>query len=127
MGQVRVAASMQEADAEAFNVTAEVPGTDASLAPVIVFTPRSGWWSCAVERASGLAAFLEILRVVVASKPARTVVFLANTGHELGHLGMRSLRQQRPGYFAQAHLCVHIGANWASADVNQSAPAALLQ
>src|SRR5690606_27719024 len=40
---------------EAFNVVVAVPGTDSTLDPLVVMTPRSGWWHCAGERGGGLA------------------------------------------------------------------------
>jgi len=43
---------------QAFNVTALIAGTDKSLAPLVVMTPRSGWWWCASERGGGLACWL---------------------------------------------------------------------
>ena len=36
--------------ATAFNVEATLPGSEPSLPPVVVITPRSGWWACASER-----------------------------------------------------------------------------
>jgi alanyl-tRNA synthetase len=41
--------------AEAFNVVATVAGQQTDLAPIVVITPRSGWWQCASERGGGLA------------------------------------------------------------------------
>ena len=59
-------ALIRAAKAEALNVSAEVPGADSRLAPVVVMTPRSGWFACASERAAALAAFVEIFRTSVA-------------------------------------------------------------
>eukprot|EP00930_Biecheleria_cincta_P047490 TRINITY_DN32935_c0_g1_i1.p1 TRINITY_DN32935_c0_g1~~TRINITY_DN32935_c0_g1_i1.p1 ORF type:complete len:456 (-),score=50.78 TRINITY_DN32935_c0_g1_i1:121-1419(-) len=120
-------ASMHQETAEAINVEAEVTGTDPCLAPLLLITPRSGWWNCAVERGASLAAFLEVLQMVAASKPKRTCLFSANTGHELGHIGLHHFVSERPSYMKQAHVCIHFGANWGSVHVNEKDRAVLLQ
>ena len=74
-------AHAERTPARAFNVTAVVAGTDKSLAPLVVMTPRSGWWGCASERGGGLACWLEIMRATHAARPARDVVFVASSGH----------------------------------------------
>jgi hypothetical protein len=40
-----------------------------SLAPVVVITPRSGWWACASERGPGIAAFIELARAAATASP----------------------------------------------------------
>ena len=122
------------ANATGVNVEVEVPGTDPSLPPVLVITPRSGWWGCAVERGAALAAWLELVGAAAAAasaeasayaaRPARTVLFTANTGHELGHLGNREFGRRRPGFVKRAHLCLHLGANWGAASAMRSPMAA---
>ena len=62
----------------------------------MVMTPRSGWWSCGSERGGGIACWLEIMRAVHAAKPARDVLFVASSGHELGHLGLDAYMARRP-------------------------------
>ena len=96
------------------NVGAHIAGSDPSLAPLVVMTPRSGWWACAAERGGGIAAFLEILRALLAAPPARTVLFTANTGHELGHIGLDHWLEQHPGMLRGAHAWLHLGANFAA-------------
>ena len=54
---------MPNAQAQAFNVVAVVSRTDGAP-PLVVMTPRSGWWSCASERGGGFACWLEIMRAV---------------------------------------------------------------
>jgi hypothetical protein len=96
---------------EAFNVTAMVSGTDRSAPPLVVMTPRSGWWNCASERGGGLACWLEIMRAVRAAQPVRDVVFLASSGHELGHLGLDAFIARRSGLVPAAKAWIHLGAN----------------
>lgn len=48
--------------AQAFNVTAEVPGSNPNLAPLIFMAPRSAWWQCVSEQGCRMACWLEIMR-----------------------------------------------------------------
>lgn len=98
----------------AFNVRATIPGSDPGLAPIVVMTPRSGWWRCASERGGGIALFLEILRAVSLGEPRRTVRFTANSGHELGHIGMGKYLQENAGLLQGAAMWIHLGANFAA-------------
>jgi hypothetical protein len=100
---------------EATNVRAEIPGRDPSLAPVVVITPRSSWWHSTSERGGGIALWLDLLRMVGATPPLRTVIFSANTGHELGHLGMQHFLDANEALVASAHCWIHLGANFAAA------------
>jgi hypothetical protein len=102
----------------AVNVLALVRGTDPSLPPVCVMTPRSGWHANASERGGGLVCWLETLRAVAAAKsskagrgPLRTVRFIASSGHELGHLGLKDYLRRNPTLARDAYAWVHFGAN----------------
>jgi len=110
-GDVRVVAHANRSPATAFNVVAEVRGTQAALAPVCVMTPRSGWYRNASERGGGIACWLEALREVAAKRPLRTVKFVASSGHELGHLGLHAYLERHPALAHQALVWVHLGAN----------------
>jgi hypothetical protein len=96
---------------DASNVVARVVGADASLPPLVVMTPRSGWWHCAAERGGGLACWLETIRTVRAAKAPRTVQFVASSGHELGHLGLESFLARRSDLITSAAAWIHLGAN----------------
>jgi len=100
----------------AFNVETRVEGTDRTLAPLVVFTPRSGWWHCASERGGGIAALLELLRTMQQCRPKRDVIFTANTGHELHHLGMNHFLASNPTLLKEAFAWIHLGANFAAVD-----------
>jgi len=69
-------AHVERAQAQAFNVVAVVSGTNKGIAPLVVMTPRSGWWNCASERGGGLACWLEIMRATRDAKPVRDVLFV---------------------------------------------------
>jgi hypothetical protein len=104
-------AHVERAQAKAFNVVAVASGGDKSAAPLIVMTPRSGWWWCASERGGGLACWLEIMRAMHDAKPFRDIIFVASSGHEIGHRGIDSFIERRPGIVSRAKAWIHLGAN----------------
>jgi hypothetical protein len=107
----RLVATATRRPADAFNVLGRIPGRDPAAAPLVVMTPRSGWWTCAGERAGGIAAWLETARAVSVAKPARNVLFLASSGHELGQIGLDAYLEHRAALVGQAKLWLHYGAN----------------
>ncbi len=116
-------AHAERTEAQAFNVVASVSGSNSGAAPLVVMTPRSGWWSCASERGGGLVCWLEIMRAVRDARPVRDVLFVASSGHELGHLGLDSFIERRPGFVPAAKAWIHLGANIGAAQ----GPANILQ
>jgi hypothetical protein len=109
--EVRVLAHVKRTTAEAFNVTARIAGGDSTLPPLVIMTPRSGWYWCASERGGGIACWLEVMRVLARARPARDVVFVASSGHELGHLGINAFVDRRPGIVTGSVAWIHLGAN----------------
>jgi hypothetical protein len=109
--EVELVVSAQKVASQAFNVTTRVAGSDSSLAPLVVVTPRSGWWQCASERGGGLACWLETIRVLAANKPARDSLFAAFSGHEIGHLGLDAYLMGRADLVKRAHAWIFLGAN----------------
>jgi hypothetical protein len=109
--EAQLIAQVRRKQAQAFNVTAKIQGTDSNLLPLVVMTPRSGWWSCASERGGGIACWLELMRALRANKPARDVLFVASSGHELGHLGINAFVDRRPGVVKKSVAWIHLGAN----------------
>ncbi|MBV9966887.1 MAG: hypothetical protein JO008_14450 [Alphaproteobacteria bacterium] len=101
--------------AQARNVVVTLPGTERDRPPLVVMTPRSSWWQSTAERGGGIVCWLETLRALVAARPACDVVFTANSGHELGHLGLDDFIARRPGLdrppAAGGATWVHYGAN----------------
>jgi hypothetical protein len=104
-------AHVKRTSAQAFNVTARVAGSDSRLAPLVVVTPRSGWWQCTSERGGGLACWLETIRAVAAAKPARECLFAAFSGHELGVLGADAYFESNPDLIRHCYACIFLGAN----------------
>ena len=99
------------------NVVVTVPGTDPSLKPLVVMTPRSAWWQSTSERGGGLVCWLHVLRALIVSPPRPTVVMTANTGHELGHIGLDDFLARRPGWEQpDGATWVHFGANLGATD-----------
>jgi hypothetical protein len=100
---------------EARNVVATVRGRDAGAAPLVVMTPRSSWWTSTAERGGGLVCWLACLKTVLATAPVRDTVFTANSGHELGHIGLDAFMNSRPGCERRA-TWLHWGANIGAAE-----------
>lgn len=114
---VQLIAVVKKTRAEAINVTAVLNGGNPTLPPLVVMTPRSGWYACASERGGGIACWLELMRSLRLVKPARNVVFVASSGHELGHLGINAFVDRRPNIVTNAVGWMHFGANIGAAIV----------
>jgi hypothetical protein len=104
-------AHVSRTPAQASNVVARISGTNASLPPLAVTTPYSGWWQCGGERGGGLACWMETIRALAAAKPERECLFVAFSGHEVGFLGIDDYSARRPGIFKRVHRWIHYGAN----------------
>ena len=103
--------------ATARNVVVILKGTDPARKPVVVMTPRSSWWQATGERGGGIVCWLETLRALLASPPACDVVLTANSGHELGHLGLNDFIHRRPGWDQPGGaIWVDYGANIGASD-----------
>ena len=113
--EVRIMSHIERKRVEAFNTIASVRGKEASLPPLVVMTPRSGWWQCAAERGGGIAVWVEIVAAVAATRPPRTVHFVASTGHELGHYGLEYYLRSRQDQIRGARAWIHLGANFTAA------------
>jgi hypothetical protein len=111
----RLVSASRRTPARACNVVVTISGQDRARAPVVVMTPRSSWWQSTAERGGGLVCWLESLRALVASPPLCDVIFTANSGHELGHLGLDDFMTRRPGWERPVAeggaVWVHYGAN----------------
>jgi hypothetical protein len=54
---------------------------------------------------------METLRAVSAAKPARPAIFVASSGHELGHHGLDAFLRAHPELIKGARAWIHLGAN----------------
>lgn len=110
----RLTAHVTRETATASNVFCRVPGRDPALEPLTVVTPKSAWWVCTAERGGGIAVWLALLRHFAANRPTRDVVFIATSGHELGHLGLEHFLATKDT--PRSHAWIHLGANFAAVD-----------
>jgi hypothetical protein len=108
--RARLIAHYRRTPASVRNIVVTIPGRDRARPPVVVMTPRSAWWQSTAERGGGLVCWLESLRALRAAPPAMDVALTANSGHELGHLGLDDFAVRRPGWDRDA-LWLHWGAN----------------
>ena len=109
--KVKLVANVARSATSATNVVAELKGSDAALPPIVVMTPRSGWYWCASERGGGIACWLEIMHGLRGAGMKRSIFFVASSGHELGHLGIDAYIEKRPGIVKRAAAWLHLGAN----------------
>jgi hypothetical protein len=113
----RLVARYERTPARATNVVVTIGGQDPSRRPLVVMTPRSSWWQSTAERGGGLVCWLESLRAMIVARPACDVVFTANSGHELGHIGLDDFIARRPGWDQPGGaVWLHYGANLGALD-----------
>jgi hypothetical protein len=112
----RLVAHSRRSRAQAVNIGAVLKGRDSAKSPLVVMTPRSSWWQSTAERGGGLVCWLETLRALIGMPLERDVVFTANSGHELDHLGLDDFVARRPGWDQPGGAdWVHYGANLGAA------------
>ena len=110
--QAEFVSRVRRTPSEARNVVVNIRGRDRTRPSLVVMTPRSSWWQSTSERGGGLVCWLETLRALLADPPGCDVVMTANSGHELGHLGLDAFIERRPGWdVAGGATWVHYGAN----------------
>jgi len=94
------------------NVVGRRPG---SGKPLVISTPKSGWFGCAGERGSGIAIWLGLARRLATAKDLN-LVLVAASGHEFDGYGGHLFAQALAPSPAAARGWVHIGANVAAYD-----------
>ena len=112
--ELTVFVQLTDEKSEALNIQTKIEGKDKSLSPLVIMTPKSGWWTCTSERGGGIAIWLNAMRYFAQNKPNRNVIFTANTGHELSHIGLDHFLENNPSLVKEAHAWVHLGANFAA-------------
>lgn len=98
----------------AYNVTATLARGAAKT--LVLSTPRSGWFSCAGERGTGLAAWLLLAAWAAKAKLPVNVALVATSGHEYEYAGGERYIAERAPKPAETALWVHLGANLAARD-----------
>lgn len=98
--RVEVRARYHEQDTLAYNVLAEIPGTDPAVADevVLIGAHLDSWHSSngATDNADGSVAVMEAARILkaVGARPRRTIRFALWGGEEQGLLGARAYAEQ---------------------------------
>ena len=111
LSEAHLVASVRRTDTESFNVVGRLSGSDGTLPPLVVMTPRSGWWHCAGERGGGLACWLEVMRALCEAGSLRDVIFVATSAHELGYYGIEAFLESHHDLVEDACTWVHFGAD----------------
>ena len=111
-------AHVTDQNTTASNVQTRITGSRPGAAPLVIMTPRSAWWTCTAERGGGISIWLQCIRHFAQARPERDVIFTANTGHELGHVGLDRYLQRNAALIKDAHAWIHLGANFATVDSN---------
>lgn len=95
--------------ATAANVIAQRPGAGP---PLVLLTPKSGWFHCAAERGSGVAIVLALAEHAIRqTQPTRPLILLFTSGHELGYAGLRAVLPLLPELNHPGTQWMHIGAS----------------
>lgn len=115
--QARLEATGVAGRRPAFNLIGRRAGSGPRL---VLSTPRSGWFACAGERGSGLAAWL----AVAATLPSHQgpVDLVCTTGHEWEGQGAEAYLASRAPAPDAVALWVHFGANFATRDAHDLGP-----
>lgn len=98
----------------AFNVTATLKRGAGKW--LVISTPRSGWFGCAGERGSGLAAWLQVVSWAAKAKLPVNLALVATSGHEYEYAGGEEFIAHMAPKPAETALWAHFGANVAARD-----------
>lgn len=104
----------------AFNVTARLDRGAAKS--VVISTPRSGWFTCAGERGTGLAAWMLLARWASKARLPVNLALVATTAHEYEYAGGERFIEELAPKPAETALWVHLGANVAARDWHERGP-----
>lgn len=105
---------------QAFNLIGRL---DRGAAETLVLsTPRSGWFGCAAERGSGLAAWLWLAGWLARAPAPVNLQLVATSGHEYQFMGGELFLAEAASPPAKTRLWVHIGASAAGRDWHELGP-----
>jgi hypothetical protein len=80
---------------------------------IVVSTPVTSWFTSTCERGPGIAAFLATASFAAQSLPDANFIFVATSGHEIGHGGMAYFIRDRAPKPDARTAWVHYGASLA--------------
>lgn len=104
-------AKFERSPAEGRNVVAVWSGLNQKLAPLVVLLGRSGWGPCVGERGGSLVCMLQAAEALSRAAAARTVIFAATSGCELGNMGAAAFLARYPELARQTFGWMQLGAN----------------
>ena len=91
------------------------PDREHARPPLVLLTPRTGWWESTAERAGGLVAWLAGVSTAASlnaqHRLGSAVHAFATCGHELGHVGLHALLSQEAALLHGSAPWLHLGAN----------------
>lgn len=119
----RMVVDGERADAVSANLVARRRGEGRSI---VVTTPLSGWFACAGERGSGVAAFLRLADLLSRRYPTADLRFAGFVGHEREYVGGDLFMVERAPSRDQVRLWIHIGAGFATRDWHEIADTQLM-
>lgn len=89
---------------------------------VVVSTPYSGWFTCGGERGSGVAIWRGLAKAFAQTPLRASVVFVANSGHEVGYVGAKhTLASGSLPHAMETSTWLHLGASIGVVGQNQTA------
>lgn len=119
---IKVYSGIRKERTQSFNIEAFTRAVT-SEKPIVIVTPRTGWWESTAERAGGLLAWLAGIEIACKlqneNRLRRQVLAYATCGHELGHIGLDELIGQRGELLPEARFWLHLGANLGTASNEQ--------
>jgi hypothetical protein len=80
---------------------------------IVVSTPVTSWFTSTCERGPGIAAFLATASFAARSLPDANFIFVATSGHEIGHGGMEYFIRDKAPKPGSAVAWLHYGASLA--------------
>lgn len=92
---------------------------------IIVTTPLSGWFGCAGERGSGIAAFLRLAPLLAQRYPDADLHFAGLVGHEREYVGGDAYAGAYAPPPERVRLWAHLGAGFAARDWHEIADGVL--
>ncbi|CAN5286237.1 hypothetical protein BH10PSE6_BH10PSE6_58180 [soil metagenome] len=98
---------------------------------LVISTPVTSWFTSTCERGPGIAGFLAMARLAQEKLAAHNLVFVATSGHEIGHGGMEHFMRDGAPPPAATAAWAHFGSSLACRDpvvtaINSSAALASL-